>query len=212
MKTEYQIATNKGFSQGALEDVQNVEKFKSGETKAYGLIYKKYYKVVLFELTRLYNGDTQKAEDLTSEVMFKVMNTIEKYSVEKGSGYFSGWIKKVARNTFIDKTRSKKFNFNKKIDSIDKKMDLGDGEVNIIQIKETELNVEENLISKELKTEINNKLQKAIETLNSEEKQILHLRIDCGLSFEEISKEIKKTKNYCLVKFHRIKSKLKKNF
>jgi len=66
--------------------------------------------------------------------MLKVMNTIEKYSVEKGSGYFSGWIKKVARNTFIDKTRSKKFNFNKQIDSIDKKMDLGDSEVNIIQI------------------------------------------------------------------------------
>ena len=68
MKTEYQIATNKGFSKGALEDVLNVEKFKSGEKKAYGLIYNKYYKVVLFELTRLYNGDTQKAEDLTSEV------------------------------------------------------------------------------------------------------------------------------------------------
>ena len=67
----------------------------------------------------MYNGNIQKAEDLTSEVMLKVMNTIGKYSVENGSGYFRGWIKKVARNTFIDNTRTSKHKFNKKVVSID---------------------------------------------------------------------------------------------
>jgi RNA polymerase sigma factor (sigma-70 family) len=211
MKTEYEIASKKGFSKQDLEDVKNVDKFKSGDDSAYGIIYNKYYRVVLFELTKLYNGNSQKAEDLASDVMIKIMNTIGKYSVENGSGLLGGWIKKIARNTFIDKTRTSKYKFSKNIVRIDKKVDLGESEVNLIQIREPELNAEENLISKELKSEINKKIKQAIKKLNAEEQQILHLRFDCELSFEEISKEVNKTKNYCLVKFHRIKSKLKKN-
>jgi len=211
MKTEYEIASKKGFSKQDLEDVKNVDKFKSGDDSAYGIIYNKYYHVVLFELTKLYNGNSQKAEDLASDVMIKIMNTISKYSVENGSGLLGGWIKKIARNTFIDKTRTSKYKFSKNIVRIDKKVDLGESEVNLMQIRETELNAEENLISKELKSEINKKIKQATKKLNAEEQQILHLRFDCELSFEEISKEVNKTKNYCLVKFHRIKSKLKKN-
>ena len=109
MKTEYEIASKKGFSKQDLEDVKNVDKFKSGDDSAYGIIYNKYYRVVLFELTKLYNGNSQKAEDLASDVMIKIMNTIGKYSVENGSGLLGGWIKKIARNTFIDKTRTSKY-------------------------------------------------------------------------------------------------------
>ena len=210
MKTELEIATKKGFSKQDLEDVLNVEKVKEGDMSAYGLLYDKYYKVVLFQLTKLYNGDVEKAKDLTSEVMIKVMDTVTKYSVEKGSGNFGGWIKKVARNTFVDRTRSKKYKFSKSVDSINKTTNIGNDEVALIQIVEPNLNAEENLISKELKKEINSKLKNSISNLNKEEQRILHLRIDCDLSFEEISKEINKTKNYCLVKFHRIKNKIKK--
>ena len=210
MKTELEIATKKGFSKQDLEDVLNVEKVKEGDMSAYGLLYDKYYKVVLFQLTKLYNGDVEKAKDLTSEVMIKVMDTVTKYSVEKGSGNFGGWIKKVARNTFVDRTRSKKYKFAKSVDSINKTTNIGNDEVALIQIVEPNLNAEENLISKELKKEINSKLKNSISNLNKEEQKILHLRIDCNLSFEEIAKEVNKTKNYCLVKFHRIKNKIKK--
>ena len=211
MKTEYDIATKKGFSKQDLEDIKNIDDFKSGDIGAYGIIYQKYYKFVLFELVKLYNGNIQKAEDLTSEVMLKVMNTIGKYSVENGSGYFRGWIKKVARNTFIDNTRTSKHKFNKQVVSIDKRVDLGESEVNLIQIPETNYNAEENLISKELKIEMNKKLQNTIDKLSDEEKEVLYLRIDCGLSFNEISKEMNKPLNRCLSKFHRIKKKLKKS-
>tara|TARA_Y100000389_G_C17466570_1_gene526208 strand:+ start:931 stop:1569 length:639 start_codon:yes stop_codon:yes gene_type:complete len=210
MKTELEIATKKGFSKQDLEDISNVEKFKQGDMSAYGSLYNKYYKIVLFELTKKYSGDVEKAKDLTSEVMIKIMETITRYSVEKGSGSFGGWIKKVARNTFIDKTRSKKYKFSRNVDSINKTTNIGGEEVNLIQIVEPNLNAEESLITNELQTEINSKLKNSISNLNKEEQRILHLRIDCDLSFEEISKEMNKTKNYCLVKFHRIKNKIKK--
>lgn len=207
---EYNIATKKGFSKDDLEDVMNIENFKQGDTSAYGFIYQKYYKVVLYELTKLYNGDIQKAEDLTSEVMIKVMDTITKYSVEKGSGHFGGWIKKVARNTFVDRTRSKEYKFAKNVDSINKTTNIGGEQVNLIQVVESNLNAEENLISKELNIDIKNKIQKVIDKLSDEEKEVLYLRIDCGLSFKDISKEMGKPTNRCLSKFHRIKIKLKK--
>ena len=207
---EYNIATKKGFSKGALEDVMNIEKFKQGDVSAYGFIYQKYYKVVLFQLTKLYNGDVEKAKDLTSEVMIKVMETITKYSVEKGSGNFGGWIKKVARNIFVDRTRSKKYKFAKNVDSINKTTNISGSEVNLIQVVEPNPNAEENLISKELNIDIKNRIQKIKDNLSDEEKEVLYLRIDCGLSFNEISKEMNKPLNRCLSKFHRIKIKLKK--
>tara|TARA_B100000927_G_scaffold169810_1_gene136947 strand:+ start:1266 stop:1907 length:642 start_codon:yes stop_codon:yes gene_type:complete len=211
MKTkEYNIATKKGFSKEDLEDVINIEKFKQGDVSAYGYIYQKYYKIVLFELTKKYSGDVEKAKDLTSEVMIKVMDTITKYSVEKGSGNFGGWIRKVAKNAFLDKKRSKNYKFSKNVDSINKTINIGGEQVNLIQIVEPNLNAEENLITNELQTEINIKLKDLVSKLSKEEQEILHLRIDCDLSFEDIAKEISKTKNYCLVKFHRIKNKIKK--
>lgn len=209
MKTEYEIALKKGFSKQALEDVKNVDKLKSGDLGAYTPIYNKYYKVVLFELTRLYNGDSQKAEDLTSDVMIKVMNSIAKYSVENGSGLLGGWIKKVARNSFLDKTRTTKYKFSKNVVSINKKIDLGESEVNLIQLKESKLNAEENLISKELKFEMDLKIKNAISKLSKDEQTILDLRFNCDLSFDEVAKEMGITRNYCIVKFHRIKNKLK---
>ena len=58
---------------------------------------------------------------------------------------------------------------------------------------------------------MNKKLQNTIDKLSDEEKEVLYLRVDCGLSFNEISKEMNKPLNRCLSKFHRIKKKLKKS-
>ena len=210
MITEYEIAINKGFSEDDLEDIKNIEDFKSGDMRAYGMIYKKYYNVVLRELTKLYEGNVEKAEDLTSDVMLKIMNTIEKYSVQKGSGYFGGWIRRVSKNAFLDKERLKSTKLSKNLIRIDNTVDSGEGKLSIVQIKENDYNVEENLISKELKNEMNFKINKVINKLSEEEKQVLYLRINCGLSFNDISEELGKSVNRCLSKFHRVKKKLQK--
>ena len=208
MGAEYEIAKEKDFKKRDLEDVLNIEKIKAGDLKSYNLLFNKYQKIIFRQAKILYNGREDEADELTSEVLIKISNTIEKYSVENGSGNFGGWVRKMTKNAFLDKKRKNKQKFIR----IDDKFDLGESEVSTIQIKETSLNIEENLISKELNFEMNERLKKVIETLKEEERKILHLRFELELSFEEIAKELNKTVNYCLVKLHRIKEKLKKRF
>ncbi len=79
-----------------------------------------------------------------------------------------------------------------------------------VQVKEESLNAEESLILNELSFELQAKLKIALEKISEEEKELINLRFYQGLSFEEIAQELNKTQNYCLVKFHRLKDKLKK--
>jgi len=209
MGTEYNIAVGKGFEKKDLEDVLIVEEIKAGNSNAFGKIYSKYYKYILKKMTFLCNGDVELAEDLTSEVMIKASKVIDKYSVEGGSGKFINWINRVAKNTFIDRTRNVKSNFIKNLMSIDKEIDLGESSVKTIQVKDESLNVEEAIIKSEVDDLTNDNLKKAISELSEIEQQIIDLRIFCGLEFNEIADELNKTQNYCLVKFHRAKEKLK---
>ena len=65
MKNEYNIATKKGFEEKDLEDILIISEIKKGDTKAFGKIYDKYYNEILIKMTYLYNGNVEKAKDLT---------------------------------------------------------------------------------------------------------------------------------------------------
>jgi RNA polymerase sigma-70 factor (ECF subfamily) len=209
MGKEFELAVKKGFSENDLEDILIVEDIKAGKNEAFGKIYDKYYDTILKNLTFLFNGDVNKAEDLTSEVMLKVAKVIGKYSVEGGSGKFGGWINKVAKNAFLDHKRNSKVKFNNSIKSIDETSDLGDNKITLIQVKETNLNIEEQLIKLENDSENYEKLSEALKSLSDIERKIVDLRYFAGLSFKEIGEELGKTENYCLVKMTRAKEKLK---
>ena len=209
MKNEYNIATKKGFEEKDLEDILIISEIKKGDTKAFGKIYDKYYNEILIKMTYLYNGNVEKAKDLTSEVMIKVNEVLHKYSVENGSGKFGGWINKIAKNTFIDKPRTTKNKFSKKLIHIDKDFDLGENSVHI-QIKDYRDNPEENIINKETKKENNQSLKLAIDKLDEIEKTLINLRYYSGLSYKEISKKTGETENFCRVKMKRTLEKMKK--
>lgn len=57
-------------------------------------------------LCRRYMSDTADAEDLTLEVMAKVLNSIGRYEY-KGAGSLQAWICKLAANMAVDKLRRK---------------------------------------------------------------------------------------------------------
>jgi RNA polymerase sigma-70 factor (ECF subfamily) len=202
------IATKKGFEKNDLEDILIIDEIVGGNKKAFGIIYDKYYNRVLTKLMYLCNGNVHTAEDLASEVMMKVATVIYKYNAEGGK--FSGWINKVAKNVFLDNKRSSKNKFNKKLKSVDETFDMGESSVSLIQLKEGNLNVEEQLIKNEKDSESSMKLSEALKELSDIEIKLINLRYFAGLSFCEISEELGETRNYCLVKIKRTKEKLKK--
>ena len=81
--------------------------FRAKDVKAFEKIYEMYHENVLgivYNIVRSHDI----AEELAQDVFVKAWNNAESYAPEKGR--FFTWILNIARNTAIDKTRSKNFN------------------------------------------------------------------------------------------------------
>ena len=81
------------------------------DDKAFNHIYDMYSKSLFAVISNLVK-DREEAEDMLQEVFVKIWKNIDSYSETKGRFYT--WILNIARNTAIDKLRSKNFNNSKK--------------------------------------------------------------------------------------------------
>lgn len=93
------------------------------EERAYTILYDMYSKSLFAVITNLVK-DREEAEDVLQEVFVKIWKNIDSYSESKGRFYT--WILNIARNTAIDKLRSKGYNNNKKNLSADNFVHLFD--------------------------------------------------------------------------------------
>lgn len=150
-------------------------------------IYKEYFKTVnkyLFCLT--HNNDI--SEELTQETFYRAVKKINTY---KGECKISVWLCQIAKNLWYDKCRRDK---------------------RLVHIEESELfnlqalnNIEEEIISKEEKMLLKDKIQK----LDEKTREVIYLRIVGELSFKEIGAIMNKTENWARVTFYRGKNKMK---
>ena len=86
------------------------------DDRSFTLLYDNYSKSlygIIFNLIK----DQEEAEDVLQEVFVKIWKNIDTYNTSKGRLYT--WMLNIARNTSIDKLRSKNFNNNQKNVSTD---------------------------------------------------------------------------------------------
>lgn len=81
------------------------------EERAFTMLYDMYSKSLFSIITNLIS-DREEAEDVLQEVFVKIWKNIETYNQSKGRLYT--WMLNIARNTAIDKLRSKGFNNSQK--------------------------------------------------------------------------------------------------
>ncbi|WP_264521420.1 RNA polymerase sigma factor [Flavobacterium sp. N1994] len=81
------------------------------EERAFTQLYDMYSKSLFSIITNLIS-DREEAEDVLQEVFVKIWKNIETYNQSKGRLYT--WMLNIARNTAIDKLRSKGFNNSQK--------------------------------------------------------------------------------------------------
>ncbi len=81
------------------------------EEMAFTLLYDMYSKSLFSIITNLIS-DREEAEDVLQEVFVKIWKNIDSYNQSKGRLYT--WMLNIARNTTIDKLRSKGFNNSQK--------------------------------------------------------------------------------------------------
>lgn len=99
------------------------------DEKAFTELYKMYSKNVFGIITNLIK-DTEEAEDVLQEVFVKIWKSIDSYTESKGRFYT--WIVNIARNTAIDKLRSKGYNNKQKNASLDNFVHVLDDNANFL--------------------------------------------------------------------------------
>jgi len=94
-----------GMGDHILREWELVQRAQALEESALADLYSTYYPRV-YNYAFLQLGDIQVAEDLASEVMLKVLESIRKFRF-KGTP-FSAWVFRIARNKLIDLHRRRK--------------------------------------------------------------------------------------------------------
>lgn len=158
-------------------------KVKSGDLEKLGLLYERYWKP-LFGFFYQMSGNRLLSEDLVQNVFIKVLKYRQTY---KGKGSFDSWIYRIARNLYYD-------HYNR---------------INKIENTELPLTADFELQDpKDIDMEFQKKddeaqLRVAMQKINPGQREVLTLKIYCGMKFPEISEVLGCSVGAARVKAHR---------
>jgi len=141
-------------------------------SELYDIYIDKIYKFIYLK-----TSDKQVAEDITSEVFYKCLNSIDKFDLEKENTSFKTWIYTIANNKVIDFYRTQK----KSVD-IDEIFDIW---------------VDENQLNKIDSKDKIHEIKEFLSTLKPDHSEVVLLRIWEDLSYKEISAITGKTLDNC---------------
>lgn len=149
-----------------MEDKELVIQCQSGNLRVFSELYDRYIdKIYKFVYIKTSNQET--AEDITSDVFYKAMNSINTFKSNEESSSFKSWIYTIANNKVIDFYRTQKTETD-----IEECFDLW-----------IHHNFADNVDNKDQL----NKVLEFLDTLKSDQKEVIMLRIWEDLSYKEIA-------------------------
>ena len=151
---------------------------------AFEELYKQYYSQVYFYVIGLCRNE-HIAEEITQETFFKVLKKMDTF---KGECKVNVWMIQIAKNTFYNYCREKKFALESSLDGV-----------------ETERTIEEKIIDQEAAGQIHVILHRMQEPY----KEVFWMRTFGELSFKEIGSIHGKTESWARVTYHRAKLMIK---
>lgn len=151
---------------------------------AFEELYKQYYSQVYFYVLGLCRNE-HIAEEITQETFFKVLKKMDAF---KGECKVNVWMIQIAKNTFYNYCREKKFALESSLDGV-----------------ETERTIEEKIIDQEAAGQIHVILHRMQEPY----KEVFWMRTFGELSFKEIGSIHGKTESWARVTYHRAKLMIK---
>lgn len=155
-------------------DSDLINRAKSGDSKSYDKLLKKYKNSVYSLVLRMVRN-SQEAEDLTQEAFIKAFNSLASFNEEYA---FSTWLYKIATNNCIDFFRKRKL----QTYSLDKPIQYKDSEIQH-EIPDPDLNPEKSIMA----TERNKLIKEAINKLPEKYHRAIVLRHSEEKSYEEIA-------------------------
>lgn len=161
------------------EDFELLAKFKKGDQHAFELLVRKY-KTIVYNTIYSIIGDAQEADDIAQEVFLKVYTKAGSF---KGKSSFSTWLYRITVNRCVDELRKK----NKKIISYETEFN----EEEKLKLKDVLAGKEGDITEELRQKELQDIIQKAMNSLPEKYRIILTLKEMEGLSYIEISKIMK---------------------
>jgi RNA polymerase sigma-70 factor (ECF subfamily) len=143
--------------------MEKQDSLKQKEAKLAGLFEEYYDRIARYAYTRI--GDQREAEDLASDVFVKALRALGGFE-ERGLP-MGAWLFKIAHNLVVDFHRSK-------------------GEKKMVELESVEIESDSNPAAEaERKLEME-RVQRAMQHLTEEQREILQLRFYGGLSSAEV--------------------------
>jgi RNA polymerase sigma-70 factor (ECF subfamily) len=176
-------------------DEQLIADYQQGNASALAVLIERHYASIYSYIYR-YVRSLPEAEDIVQETFIKVWRQIHRF--QEGSG-LRPWLFRIARNTAIDYLRKKK--------SIPFSHFGEEGEVEMA-FADTTINILEETIAQEQKDQLN----AAVEHLAIQYREVLVLRAEDNLTFEEIATVLGKPLNTVKSLYRRGLQALQKSF
>lgn len=158
----------------AKEDAVLVKLAIDGDEKAYRSLIRRYKNPVAQVVYRLVK-DRSQVEDLTQEVFIKAFQHLQDFDYEH---QFASWLFKIANNHCIDYIRKKKL----RVYSIDEQIQTEDGKMDY-EIPDSTYEPDLNIL-REQKSKL---IRQAINSLPDKYREVIVLRHQEELSYEEIA-------------------------
>lgn len=161
------------------EDFELLAKFKKGDQQAFELLVRKY-KTTVFNTIYSIMGNAQEADDIAQEVFLKVYTKADSF---KGESSFSTWLYRITVNRCVDELRRRK----NKIISYETEFNQEEK----LKLKDVLASRENDITEKLRQEELQDIIQKAMNSLPEKYRIILTLKEIEGLSYKEISQIMK---------------------
>ena len=178
------------------EDLLLIERCKRGDQTAYALLVRKYQNSV-FNLCRKMVRNPEEARDLTQEAFVKTFATLDRFNPVYA---FSSWLYKITANLCIDHIRKQRM----KMLSIDEPVDGDEGSI-ARDLQDPGQRPDE--VSE--RSEMRILIQDAIAQLPVHYREILILRHEQQLSYEEIATRLAIPLGTVKARIHRAREQLK---
>jgi RNA polymerase sigma-70 factor, ECF subfamily len=182
-----------------LKDDELILKTQQGELYSFDLLVKRYQKKIYFLAYRLVKNHDS-ADDIAQETFIHAYSAIKSFKI----GYsFYTWLYRICMNLSINFLKRQKFVISESRFVHTDKRPLEE-EVSPLEREVSTLDPLSELVSKELE----NKIEKALDSLPPKYKAVLILRIYEDLSYEEIAQTLKISTGTVMSRLFRAREKM----
>ncbi|BDD09157.1 RNA polymerase subunit sigma-24 [Fulvitalea axinellae] len=177
-------------------DTELIRDYLSGDSKAFGVIYRQYNRRVFAKIFMIVRNQTV-AEDLTQDTFMKVVGTFRKKGYNE-EGKFFPWLMRIAHNKAIDHCR--------KVKRYPELLpDEGD---DFFRLCDTS---EESYETKQIQADSRRRVRELVDMLPEAQREVVKMRNFMGMSYQEIADETGVSINTALGRMRYALNNLRKN-